>query len=159
MAQTNGLMEGKCYFMRKYGAHELQQYWDLYWKTKVLDKILTILDKQALLVFTCVTLIVLSLWESQKIIEIVLWVKCVLKLVWKSIFFLFKPYHTWAGWGLSNEWDFIVKWTITPGNFCACAVHMWTPGHTCHWTFGPKRRAIPVPLPDVLGSFLTGNEV
>lgn len=91
--------------------------------------------------------------------QLVLWVKCVLKLVWRSIFFLFKPYHTWAGWGLSNEWDFIVKWTITPGNFCACAVHMWAPGHTCHWTFGPKRGAIPLPLSDVLGSFLTGNEV
>lgn len=53
-------------------------------------------------------------WHRYHLHELVLSVKCALKLVWKSIFFLFKPYHTWAGWGLSNEWDFIVEWTITP---------------------------------------------
>lgn len=64
-------MEGKCYFMRKYGAHELQQYWDLYWNAEVLDKILTILDKQELLVFTCVALIVLSLRTPEDDIDII----------------------------------------------------------------------------------------
>lgn len=72
-----------------------------------------------------------------------------LKIVWKSIFFLLKSYHTWAEGGLRNDWNFLVKRTITPREALMlmqfpCSLHRDPPARHWHWM-----RAIPAPSPDI----------